>query len=154
MIGIQRTHLGILFAFAFATAANAQTGRSKEQPSPTKPAATASSQAPSSLVILFDIGSSELHPKDRLILDRASRTYNEGKPIVMIVTGSSDRSGSAQSNLTLSQQRATAVLRGLLERGIPADRFQVLAKGETELPVPTPKGVVERENRRVVISWH
>ena len=72
----------------------------------------------------------------------------------MIITGSADRSGNAVKNLKLSQQRANAVLRGLLDRGIPADRFQVLAKGETELAVPTPHGTAEPENRRVVISWH
>jgi outer membrane protein OmpA-like peptidoglycan-associated protein len=41
------------------------------------------------------------------------------------------------------------VLQGLLARGIPADRFRVLAKGETELPVPTNAGVAELQNRRV-----
>ena len=72
----------------------------------------------------------------------------------MIITGSADRSGSPARNLKLSQERANAVFQGLLDRGIPADRFQILAKGETELPVPTAQGKVERENRRVVISWH
>ncbi len=115
---------------------------------------TKTAEAPSSIVILFDKGSSNIRPRDRAILDRVSRVYNEGKPIVMIVTGSSDRAGSPRANLALSQQRATAVLRGLLDRGIPAERFQVLAKGETDLPVPTKQGVAELQNRRVVISWH
>jgi hypothetical protein len=56
-------------------------------------------------------------------------------------------------NLEISQRRAEAVLKGLLARGIPADRFQVLAKGETELPVPTNSGVAELQNRRVEITW-
>ena len=116
--------------------------------------AAKSDAAPSSLVILFEPGSSELRAKDQAILDHASRAYNQGKPIVMIITGSSDRTGAAQANLTLSERRATNVLRGLLDRGIPADRFQLLAKGETELAVPTPRGVAESQNRRVVISWH
>ncbi len=109
--------------------------------------------APPSLVVFFDKGSSTLRRKDRAILDRASRAYNEGRPIVMMLTGTSDRVGDAQANLALSQRRATAVLRGLLDRGIPADRFQVLAKGQTELPVPTNAGVPEVKNRRVEISW-
>jgi outer membrane protein OmpA-like peptidoglycan-associated protein len=71
----------------------------------------------------------------------------------MILTGAADRTGDAQVNLELSQRRAAAVLQGLLARGIPADRFQVLAKGETELPVPTNAGVAELQNRRVEISW-
>ena len=110
--------------------------------------------SPSSLAIYFRSGSSELTAKDKTVLDHASRAYNEGKPIVMVVSGTSDRSGTPRANLTLSQKRATAVLNGLIGRGIPADRFQVLAKGETELPVPTARGVAESKNRRVEISWH
>lgn len=119
------------------------------QPADAKPAAA----GPSSVVILFDSGSSELRPSDSATLDKVSRVYNEGKPIVMILTGTSDSTGKAEANLALSQKRATAVLNGLLERGIPAERFQVVAKGETELPVPTAKGVNEVENRRVEITW-
>ncbi len=109
--------------------------------------------APSSLVVLFDEGSSTLRSQDKATLDRASRAYNEGKPIVMIVTGTSDRVGNPRMNLSLSQKRATAVLAALLDRGIPADRFQVLAKGETELPIPTKPGIAEARNRSVEISW-
>ena len=104
-------------------------------------------------MILFDEGSSTLRPQDKATLDHASRAYNEGKPIVMIVTGTSDRVGNPRMNLSLSQKRATAVLAALLDRGIPADRFQVLAKGETELPIPTKPGIAEARNRSVEISW-
>ena len=123
---------------------------------PTQPSAVPkeATGAPAPLVVLFETGSSTLLPQYQAVLDRASRAYNEGKPIVMIVTGSSDRVGTPQMNLSLSQRRATAVLKGLLDRGIPASRFQVLAKGETELPVPTVQGVAEAQNRRVEISWH
>ncbi len=119
----------------------------------TSPAPKDAAGAPSSLVVLFDEGSSTLRAQDKATLDRASRAYNEGKPIVMIVTGTSDRVGNPRMNLSLSQKRATAVLAALLDRGIPADRFQVLAKGETELPVPTKAGISEARNRSVEISW-
>lgn len=109
---------------------------------------------PASLVVYFASGSSTLRAADKNILDQASRAYNEGKPIVMILTGTADRAGEARNNLLLSQRRATAVLNGLLDRGIPADRFQVLAKGETELPVPTSHGTSEPKDRRVEITWH
>jgi outer membrane protein OmpA-like peptidoglycan-associated protein len=71
----------------------------------------------------------------------------------MIVTGCADRVGAPALNLSLSQRRATAVLKALLDHGLPADRFQVLAKGETELAVPTEEGIAEGENRRVEITW-
>ena len=99
------------------------------------------------------MGSSAVRSQDEAVLEQASRAYNEGKPFVLILTGSADRVGSSRGNLPLSQKRATAVLKALLDRGIPAERFQILAKGETELAVPTEKGVSEPENRRVEITW-
>ena len=109
--------------------------------------------APAPLVVYFDLGSTTIRNADKAVLDHASRAFNEGKPIVMILTGTADRTGDAAVNLELSQQRASAVLKGLIARGIPADRFQVLAKGETELPVATNAGVAELQNRRVEITW-
>ncbi|MER9596398.1 OmpA family protein [Mesorhizobium sp. M0244] len=105
------------------------------------------------MVIHFGTGSSTILLKDREVLDQASRAFNEGKPQVMIVAGSADRAGTPAQNLLLSQRRATAVLKALLDRGLPVDRFQVLAKGETELAVPTEEGIAEPENRRVEITW-
>ena len=49
--------------------------------------------------------------------------------------------------------RADNVLQGLVSRGIPVERFQVLAKGETEPAVPAPDGTAEARNRRVEITW-
>ena len=116
-------------------------------------AAQAPAKAPDSLVLYFDSGSSTVSKEGLATLDQASRLYRDGKPIVMVVSGSSDSVGSPAANLKLSQQRADAVLRGLIARGIPAERFQVLAKGETEPSVPAAKGTAEPRNRRVEITW-
>jgi outer membrane protein OmpA-like peptidoglycan-associated protein len=116
-------------------------------------AEAAAAAAPAPLVLFFDMGSSTIRNADNAVLDHASRAFNEGKPIVMILTGTADRTGGAAVNLELSQRRAAAVLRGLIARGIPADRFQILAKGETELPIATNPGVAEAQNRRVEITW-
>ncbi len=151
---ISKSKLLVLGALLASTSAYAQPAQPQSQPAQPQAAEPKAAGAPAPLVVLFGVGSSELRPADRVVLDRASRAYNEGKPIVMILTGSADRVGDARTNLSLSQRRATAVLHGLLDRGIPADRFQVLAKGETELPVATKPGVPEDQNRRVEISWH
>ena len=68
-------------------------------------------------------------PQGLTTLDQAARTYRDGKPIVMVVSGGTDSTGSAAANLRLSQQRADNVLQGLIARGIPVERFQILAKG-------------------------
>ena len=148
-----------VFLVASCIAASAAAQITDLSPAPKNPTDAAKTDAqpapaaPAPLVVFFDMGSSTIRNEDKAVLDHASRAYNEGKPIVMILTGTADRTGSAEVNLELSQRRAAAVLKGLLARGIPADRFQVLAKGETELPVPTNSGVAELQNRRVEITW-
>ncbi len=138
-------------------AATPQEGANSAAPGPVSAAAPGGNaegaKAAGKLVLLFGTGSAALGSQNEAILDKASRLYREGKPIIMIVSGSSDTTGSPERNLTLSQQRATAVAHGLLARGIPAQRTQILAKGETSLPVPTPQGVAEAQNRRVEITW-
>lgn len=114
---------------------------------------TAQSAAPSSLVFYFDAGSAKVRTKDVALFDQASRLYRDGKPLVMVVTGSTDSVGTAAGNLRLSQERAGAVLRGLVARGIPTERFQILAKGATEPPVPTAPGAAEPRNRRAELTW-
>ena len=131
-----------------ATAALAQS------PQPAAPAAqSAGTKGPDFLSVYFSPGSTRISPESESILNKAARTYRDGKPIIMVVSGGSDFTGSADANLRLSQQRADNVLQGLIARGIPAGRFQVLAKGETEPAVATPDGTAEARNRRVDISW-
>jgi outer membrane protein OmpA-like peptidoglycan-associated protein len=110
--------------------------------------ATPAPSAPSSLVLHFDPGSATVRQQDITLLDQASRLYRAGNPIVMIVTGSADTVGAAAANLRLSQLRANNVLQGLVSRGIPVERFQVIAKGQTDPVVAT-----EERNRRVEITW-
>ena len=146
----------ILLAIILSCLAAQAAAQSTPAVSEAKPATEAdhpAAGAPAPLVLYFDVGSSTIRNEDKAVLDAASRAYNEGKPIVMILTGSADSTGSSDANLMLSEQRAGAVLKGLRDRGIPADRFQVLAKGETDLPVPTERGVAEKRNRRVEITW-
>jgi outer membrane protein OmpA-like peptidoglycan-associated protein len=109
--------------------------------------------APDSVVLHFDLGSAAIRAQDEALLDQASRLYRDGNPIVMILAGSADTVGLPERNLALSQQRADAVLRALVARGIPAGRFQLVAKGETELAVATGDNVPEEGNRRVEITW-
>ena len=151
--------LGTLVLAGSAIAAMAQ------QAGPQPPLATAPVTAPvpggpnqgaepaGKLVLLFGTGTATLDARNEAILDQASRLYREGRPIIMIVSGSTDAVGQPTENLLLSQRRATAVMRGMVARGIPAERTQILAKGETNPAVPAQRGVPEPQNRRVEITW-
>jgi outer membrane protein OmpA-like peptidoglycan-associated protein len=131
----------------------AATQAASAQPQTNVAATSAAPSAPSSLRFYFDPGSAAVRAKDTTLLDQASRLYREGKPIVMIVSGSTDATGSAANNLQLSQRRAQNVMKGLVARGIPIERFQLVAKGETDLAVPTSAGVDEERNRSVELTW-
>ncbi len=151
---------GAAWAQTTAPAPDSSPADSSPAKTPVQAPATVSDAAPAAtpanpdkLSVFFDLGSMTVRPQDVAVLDHASRLYTDGKPIVMILTGSTDTVGSPLQNLRLSQQRALAVLIQLVARGIPAERFQILAKGETELPVADPANTAEPRNRRVEIAW-
>jgi outer membrane protein OmpA-like peptidoglycan-associated protein len=141
-------HCSIQILFCAALLAGVSAAQADDT-SATSPAPS----TPSSLVLHFDAGSATVRQQDVALLDQASRLYRAGNPIVMIVTGTADTTGSAAVNLRLSEQRANNVFQGLVSRGIPAERFQVIAKGQTDLVVPTPPDTAEERNRRVEITW-
>lgn len=143
------THFCLLIAAAALLGGTA--ARAQNPPAPASQASPAKAQ--DSLSIYFDPGSAAVTPQGQTILDQAARTYRDGKPIVMVVSGGTDSTGSAAANLRLSQQRADNVLQALVARGIPIERFQILAKGETEPAVAAPEGTPEARNRRVEITW-
>jgi outer membrane protein OmpA-like peptidoglycan-associated protein len=138
---------------ATATILGAGPALAQTAQNPPATAQPSAGKAPDSLSVFFGPGSASLSADGQAVLDRAARTYRDGKPIIMVVSGGADATGSAAANLRLSQLRADNVLQGLIARGIPVERFQVLAKGETEPPVAAPEGTAEPRNRRVEISW-
>ena len=147
---IRLATLAILATGLSAGAATAQTAA--PNPAAASPPAVEAAK-PDSLEVFFDTGSTAIRQQDLAVLDRASRIYTDGKPIVMILTASTDGVGSPLNNLRLSQARALSVLKQLVARGIPAERFQILAKGGTEPVIPTAPGAAEPRARRVEIAW-
>ncbi len=119
--------------------------------SPAAPTTENKSPAPDAIDVYFETGSARIRPADLAELDHAARLYRDGQPILMTVAGSSDATGSPQANLRLSQLRAYAVYSGLVARGIPANRFQILAKGQTDPAVPGDG--LDPHNRRAEITW-
>jgi outer membrane protein OmpA-like peptidoglycan-associated protein len=101
--------------------------------------------------IVFPKGGDTLTPDADKQLDLAARLFRDANPVVMFTTGYTDRSGDEFANLLLSARRAEAVKRGLVARGIPADRLLIQALGESELA--NSSDPLSPENRRVVITW-
>ncbi len=103
------------------------------------------------LTVTFPEGGYRLSPDANKQLDVAARLFRDVNPVVMYSIGYADANGDEFSNIVLSAQRARAVKMGLIARGIPADRLQIQAFGESELA--DPNDPMAPENRRVVVMW-
>lgn len=96
----------------------------------------------------FEQGTSQLTAASQARLDAvvASAQARAGGEIV--VTGHTDRQGSAEANDQLSLQRAQAVRALLIERGFKPNLIEAVGRGEREPLVPTDDDVAEPRNRR------
>ena len=117
-------------------------------PSPPPPAAQAATKpSAESLTIEFTEGAATLTPTAQSQLDDAARLYRDARPEIMTVTGHADKTGQEYPNLILSAQRARAVQQGLVDRGLPVNRLQIVADGESER---TPG---EQPGKTAVVTW-
>jgi outer membrane protein OmpA-like peptidoglycan-associated protein len=103
--------------------------------------------------ILFKFNSAELTDEAMAQLDTAAGKIGGMSHYVLEVRGYTDTSGSAMTNLSLSRQRADAVVRYLtVVKEIPLHRIHVIGAG-SESPVADNKTRDGREqNRRVEIK--
>jgi OOP family OmpA-OmpF porin len=104
------------------------------------------------LEVLFDTNSATIKPESYPELDRMIRFLRETVPsAVGVIEGHTDSSGSDEYNMQLSQRRADAVMKYLVDGGVPANRLRARGYGESQ-PVAdnsTPEG--RAQNRRVVL---
>ncbi len=89
---------------------------------------------------LFAFGKSSLDDlsiEGRAQLDALATRLLTGRPFEIVhVIGHSDRIGNAKANLDLSNKRAIAVRKYLVEKGVPADRITAVGRGAVE-PIVT-----------------
>jgi OOP family OmpA-OmpF porin len=102
--------------------------------------------------VLFAFNSSKLTDEAKAQLDQAASRLTPEQPFVIEIQGFTDKTGPANYNLTLSRNRANAVVRYLtLEHKIPLYRIHVLGLG-SEAPVADNSTRDGRKlNRRVEI---
>lgn len=98
----------------------------------------------------FDVGSATLQPALRPVLDELAR--NPDPSTVVTVTGHTDATGSQASNNLLAQQRADAVRRYLIDRGMPAQRISAVSRGEEQPLASNATEAGRAMNRRVEIT--
>jgi outer membrane protein OmpA-like peptidoglycan-associated protein/ABC-type amino acid transport substrate-binding protein len=104
--------------------------------------------------IHFTPGSDEIMPGSYFVLDALGDTMTSFGQTYLRVEGNTDSTGSAKTNLTLSERRALAVKNYILKSfpNIPATRFQTIGHGSSN-PVATNDTEAGRQlNRRTEIK--
>ena len=104
-------------------------------------------------IVFFDWDKSDITNEAALTLDAAVSAYGNCERVPIMLAGYTDRSGSVQYNLGLSDRRNTSVQAYLVGKGIPGDRISSEGFGEANPRVPTADGVRELQNRRVEITY-
>ena len=101
---------------------------------------------------LFDTNKSDLKPEGRMQLDEMVGKLKSVSRIGQIeVIGHTDSRGTEKYNQALSERRADAVRRYLVEQGVPADAIVSSGRGESD-PVASNDTASNRAmNRRVEI---
>ncbi len=135
----------LMTACAAPQAPSSEAARQAPAPSPTTQATA--KPADESLTIDFDMAGTTLSSQAKSQLDGAARLYRDAQPEVMTISGHSDKSGEEFANLILSARRADVVKKALVDRGIPAERLQIVAVGAAELVATAPP------SRSAVVTW-
>ncbi|HCD52897.1 MAG TPA: hypothetical protein DEQ34_10640 [Balneolaceae bacterium] len=101
--------------------------------------------------IYFDTGSDNLRSESMQELDRLYDIMAKST-LVVEIGGHTDNVGSDESNMELSQARAEAVVKYVVDKGISTNRISAKGYGETEPRASneTPEG--RQENRRVEVK--
>jgi len=106
---------------------------------------------PRPLMLFFDWGKPDIRGDDQAVLDQGAAAWQADRQAHLMLSGHTDRSGSAAVNLAASRRRAAMVRDELVKRGVAASAIRIAAYGEEHPLVPTEDGVREVQNRRVEI---
>lgn len=101
--------------------------------------------------VLFDVGKSDLRFNAARQLDRLAAFLREYPDRKVDIEGYTDSTGSSESNQTLSEQRAGAVRRALIDRGVAADRIDARGLGEASPVADNATAGGRAMNRRVEV---
>lgn len=99
--------------------------------------------------IYFETGKATIKPESYPILDKIVKILQDNPKVIVEIQGHTDASGSDKYNLILSQKRAEAVKKYLVEHGIEESRLVAKGYGERKPVAPndTPENMAK--NRRV-----
>jgi outer membrane protein OmpA-like peptidoglycan-associated protein len=125
---------------------------SAEAPPPPSAVSAAPQSKSTTDEILFDKASARLTNIAKAILDGVALRMKNDLNSTAVVTGYSDNAGSEEANMKISQQRADAARKYLVDRhGIDAARITTVARGSAEPAGDNTTDEGRAKNRRAVI---
>ena len=104
--------------------------------------------------IQFTPGSDEIMQGSYLLLDKLGETMTSFGSTILRIEGNTDSTGSANTNLTLSEKRALAVKYYIVKNfsNIPASRFQTIGRGSSNPIAENATEAGRQQNRRTDIK--
>lgn len=89
--------------------------------------------------IFYDFDKATLRPESKTALDEMVQTMNDNPNVTIEMASHTDRKGSEEYNIKLSQRRAQSVIDYLVEAGISPDRMQAMGYGKSRPKTITKK---------------
>lgn len=102
--------------------------------------------------ILFETGKSDLKDQARTNLAEMAEIMKKYPENVLTIKGYTDSTGSAKTNETLSQARATAVKNQLVANGMPASTITTMGMGPSNPVADNGSEAGRKQNRRVEVE--
>ncbi len=91
--------------------------------------------------IFYDVAQSSIREESKPILTKVIKILRDNPNVTLEIISHTDSQGNDDTNLTLSEQRAQAVLNYLVNSGIASSRLKSVGKGETEIRNKCTNGV-------------
>ena len=102
--------------------------------------------------IFFDVGKYDLKKESTIELSVLLGYLHQNPKMKIEIQGHTDDTGSDQSNLTLSQNRAESVRNHLLSKGIDSGRVTAVGYGESQPIAPNDTEAGRAQNRRTAFQ--
>ncbi len=103
------------------------------------------------LYINFETGKSDIKPESQKIIDQIVEMLKSNPTLKISIEGHTDNVGNPQSNQTLSENRAKAVMNAIISKGIDKLRLSSKGWGQTKPTVDNNTEDGKAKNRRVEI---
>jgi OOP family OmpA-OmpF porin len=97
----------------------------------------------------FDFDRAEIRPEAAVILDEAAEILSRNPDRQVVIEGHTDWTGPEEYNQTLSENRAEAVKKYMVEKGVAEENLSTVGYGESQPVAPNDTRDGRARNRRV-----